>query len=164
MSLVACKTRSGMDTIDYPGQRIKLSRSYPSYEAYQSDPNNIDPSERARVRQLVTGAPIKATYEGTEALLRALGEIKFPGYAMGGFGNRVGPDDAFIGQPLEIPFAEEDRVLVFRGGGSRYSLIDDFILPTRQSASITTVRADGEQLSYLDRKGTVVVSRPAMRP
>src|SRR5690242_1951837 len=70
---------------EYQGQKIKLSKFYASYEDYKDDPDNIDPSENERVFRLVSEAPIATSFSDRQEMLRALFEIKFPGYGAGPF-------------------------------------------------------------------------------
>ena len=41
------------DVIEYRGERFKLTKAYYDYDDYKEDPNNIDPSENARVERAV---------------------------------------------------------------------------------------------------------------
>ena len=69
----------GSDTIDYRGERIKLSHRYDDFSTYKNDPNNIDASETARVQQLVRQAPIASEFADRIAFAQATTNIAFPG-------------------------------------------------------------------------------------
>src|ERR1051325_4016159 len=51
------------NTIGYQAQTIKLSKAYGSFDEYKNDPNNIAPSENARVQKLVTQAHVRVSYD-----------------------------------------------------------------------------------------------------
>ena len=113
-------------SIDYRGEQIKLTRFYWSYEDYKDDPDNIDPSENARVQRFVSEAPIGRSFRDRRAIATAIGEIKFPGYGSGGFGG-WNSDSELIGFVVEIPRSETGRYFVFRKTDHGYVLVDDFL-------------------------------------
>jgi hypothetical protein len=67
VSLVLMFSVAGCDQasseIDYRGEKIKLSKPYRDYDEYKNDPDNIHPSETARVQGLVMSAPIAGVLE-----------------------------------------------------------------------------------------------------
>src|SRR5437879_3064309 len=69
--------------VDYQGEKIKLTKYYLSFEDYKDDPDNIDPSENARVERLVARAPIGHHFADRKEMVKALFELKFPGYGLG---------------------------------------------------------------------------------
>jgi hypothetical protein len=118
---------SGFDVMEYRGEKIKLSKHYTDFDAYKNAPHNIDPSENERVQRLVLRAPIARFFSNRPDLFRATGEIAFPGYGQGS-GGGIQPDGSeLLAVVTEIPRAEKDRYLVFRGRHNQYELIDDFV-------------------------------------
>jgi len=113
-------------SIDYQGQRIKLSKFYFSYEDYKDDPDNIDASETARVQRLVEQAPIAHSFPTLKEAAAGVFEIKFPGYGAGGMGPRNENGD-LVGFVVEIPQSEKSRYFVFKKTSAGYVLIDDFV-------------------------------------
>ena len=113
-------------SVDYRGEKIKLTRFYLDYDDYKNDPDNIDASETARVQRLVSEAPIAHAFASRKDAASAVFEIKFPGYAAGGFGDGK-PDSDLLGFMIEIPRSERGRYFLFRKNGAGYVLIDDFL-------------------------------------
>jgi hypothetical protein len=118
---------AGSDVMEYREETIRLSKRYTDCDEYKNDPNNIHPSENERVQRLVTEAPIAHSFRNRLALFRATGEIAFPGYGQAS-GGGVQPDGSeLLAVVIEIPRAERDRYIVFRGRNEQYELIDDFV-------------------------------------
>ncbi len=138
--------RYAPNTIDYRGEKIKLTRYYLDYDDYKNDPNNIDPSETARVQKLTMEAPIAHTFKTRLEAAQAVGEIAFPGYGWGGFGGESGMDSPMIGFSIEIPRSEKGRYFTFRKTANGYELIDDFTDSTMPG--INRVQQVGENLVY----------------
>ena len=115
------------DVMEYRGEKIKLSKSYSDFDEYKNDPDNIHPSETERVQRLLIGAPIERTFASRLALFRAVGQIAFPGYGTGSGASRLSDGSELLAVTIEIPRANKDRYLVFRGREGRYELIDDFV-------------------------------------
>ena len=116
------------DVMPYRGQSIKLSKPYADFDEYKNDPNNIHPSETARVQKLVIEAPIAHSFTSLLDAVRATQEIVFPGYGSGSFGGPLQPDGTGLFVILvEVPRAGKDRFFLFRGHNQRYVLIDDFL-------------------------------------
>jgi hypothetical protein len=144
--------------VEYRGERITLSRWYPDYDDYKNDPENIAPSERARVQGLVTTAPIARAFQARLDMLKALSSLRFPGYGSTQFGETLQSDGTLLsGFSIEVPMANQERILVFRARDGHYSLVDDFVVPGDQF--IGSVRAEGEQLVYSTRQGREVLRR-----
>jgi len=146
-------------TIDYQGQQIKLAKFYLSYEDYKDDPNNIDPSEYARVETLAKNAPIGRHFKDLLAAVTAVDEIKFPGYGSGGFGERRPDGDATLaGFSVEIPRSEYGRIFVFRCAADGCTLLDDFVSPGADQ--LADFKREGSNLVYISRNGERKLVRP----
>ena len=144
--------------VEYRGERITLSRWYPDYDDYKNDPENIAPSERARVQRLVSTAPIARAFQARLDMLKALSSLRFPGYGTTQFGEKPQSDGTLLsGFSIEVPMANQERILVFRARDGQYSLVDDFVAPGDQF--IGSVRTEGEQLVYSTRDGREVLRR-----
>ena len=113
--------------IDYRGEKIKLTRYYLDYDEYKNDPDNIDPSETARVQRLVLEYPIGHSYETREEMIHATFNAKFPGYGAGTLGDGRKGEGSLSGLSIEIPRADKSRYLLFQCRAGKYVLIDDFI-------------------------------------
>jgi hypothetical protein len=118
----------GTDTIEYRGERIKLSKHYDSYDAYKDDPNNIHPSQNARVQKLVMEAPIRDSYPNYPELMKGTVEIEFPGYGLSTFEGKLSDGTALKGVSIEIPRANKDRYLIFRQHrAGHFEKVEDFV-------------------------------------
>src|SRR5258708_6168416 len=114
--------------VKYQGEKIKLAKYYVSFEDYKDDPDNIDPSENARVERLVTQAPIGRHFADRKEMVGALFELKFPGYGLGFTGKSTQTDsEALELSSVEIPRAGKNRYLLFVEHNGSYTLIDDFV-------------------------------------
>lgn len=85
-------------------------------------------------------------------------ELAFPGFGSAQFGDRAAPDGSVLSaHAFEVPQSDRERVVVYRGVGDTWTLIDDFV-----NASGTSIHrvdeADGK-LTYRDFEGAVVVTR-----
>jgi hypothetical protein len=148
------------DTIDYRGEKIKLSKFYVRYEDYKDDPGNIDPSENARVRKLVEEAPIARRFKSLKGAVSAVFEVKFPGYGSGGFGQRRPDGDATLAAfEVEIPRADESRFFVFRCAADACDLLDDFVAPGTDE--LADFHREGANLVYTSTSGARKLVHPA---
>ena len=150
------------DVIEYRGERFKLTKAYTDYDDYKDDPNNIDPSEDARVERAVIHAKLSPEYVTRAKLLGAVFDLQFPGYGTTAFGEKPQPDGTVLAAfSVEIPRAEKERVLVFRGRGEVYTLIDDFVASAGER--IMQVRTEGGRLVYSGLDGKPILVRPRRR-
>lgn len=156
-----CSTCGGAaDEIDYRGQKIKLSRSYTTFEDYKNDPDNIAPSEIERVQQLVVNAPVGATFDSRADAAKAIGRIAFPGYGSAGFTETPQADGSVLtGFSVEIPQTGKERYFVFRGKDGAYMLIDDFVIADVPLAHAIDRR--GDVLVFRSTDGKEIFTRPA---
>ena len=149
---------SSDDSINYQGQPVKLSKSYSDYDDYKNDPNNLAPGEAGKVQGLVQSAPIAKQFSDREQMTRAVFDLKFPGYGLCSYGEKPQPDGSVLALfGVEIPKSGNTRYLLFRGSGSSYTLIDDFVYA--ESTAIGGVSANGDKLVYSTMQGTKVVER-----
>jgi hypothetical protein len=150
---------SGSDVMEYHGEKIKLSKHYTDFDEYKNDPNNIDPSENERVQRLVVRAPIERFFSNRLDLFRAAGEIAFPGYGQGS-GGGIEPDGSeLLAVVTEIPRAEKDRYIVFRGRHNQYELIDDFV--NREIVYPLAIREENGSYVYYSRGAVEAFRRKA---
>ena len=121
------RSRAGEDEMEYRGEKIKLSKKYSDFSDYKNDPENIHPSETARVQRLVTEAPIAHSFSNRLDVFKATGKIQFPGYGAGsGEGQRADGSPLLV-VVIEIPRAGKDRYIVFQERQGAYELVDDFV-------------------------------------
>jgi hypothetical protein len=149
--------------IEYQGQHFKLTKNYRSYDEYKNDPENLDPSEVARVEAAIVGAKVARSYPDRRQMVFATIQLQFPGYGLTHFGEKPQPDGSSLaGVAVEIPRANKERVLVFRGRDGHYTLIDDFVAETDEE--IKLVREEAGRLVYCSFAGKPLVSRPLANP
>jgi|HubBroStandDraft_5_1064220.scaffolds.fasta_scaffold16113_3 hypothetical protein len=148
-------------SVDYRGQKIKLTKFYLDYDEYKNDPNNIDPSETERVQRLVAEAPIAHSFASRKDATHAVFDIKFPGYAAGSFGGPIQDGNgALNGFLVEIPRADKCRYFVFRNDHGTYTLVDDFT--SADPWGIQSVREDHGNLIYSTASGDPKLVHPIM--
>ena len=155
----ACRHQAeqASNEIEYRGQKIKLSKAYSDYDDYKEDPDNIHPSETARVQRLVIEATIPKRFESVESLSQSMLEIAFPGYGSNLLSQKDGTD-RLTGFCVEIPRAEKERCVTFRKAGDAYELIDDFVKD--DDSIIFNVSEENGSLVYSGGESAGVITRP----
>jgi hypothetical protein len=149
-------------SIDYRGQKIKLTKFYLDYDDYKNDPDNIAPSETERVQRLVSEAPIAHSFASRKDAASAVFEVKFPGYGAGGFGGSIQDADGSLnGFTVEIPRANKNRYFIFRNHHGTYELVDDFTMA--DPWGIETVREEDGRLFYSTASGEPKLVHPIMQ-
>jgi len=142
------------DHVTYRGQVIPLSRVYADFHDYRDDPNNLPESVRIEVAELVRSAPVSSAYATRKAIDDALYNLMFPGYGFSMLG---------LGEPvalysLEIPFASEQRFILFATSNGAWKLVDDFVWPD-VSGYIVRAAREGDVIVYYNQKGVVLRRR-----
>ncbi|MCU1302822.1 MAG: hypothetical protein JWQ87_3106 [Candidatus Sulfotelmatobacter sp.] len=148
-------------SIEYRGQKIKLTRFYLDYDDYKNDPNNIDPSETERVQRLVSEAPIARSFASRKDAANAVFKVKFPGYGSGSFGPMRQGDKSLNGFVVEIPRTNRSRYFIFRNDHGGYTLIDNFVMA--DPWGIYTVREENGKLVYCTASGEPKLVRPMIK-
>lgn len=150
--------RNQQNTIEYHGQKIKLSRKYTDFDTYKNDPDNIDPGETARVQRLVREAPIVKSFASRLDFAKATGDNAFPGYGSSGLHDtRQSDGTILVLTSIEIPRAEEDRYFTAQISAGKYILIDDFTAP--ENAGLQRVEKLGDKLLYINELGETKLVR-----
>jgi hypothetical protein len=155
-------SQTGEDEIRYRDEKIKLTKRYSNYDDCKNDPDNIGPSELARVQRLVREAPIAPSFFDRWQMLQAVSALAFPGYGSWQFGDKSQADGSVIsGHGIPVPRADKARILVIRSRGKGFDLIDDFIGPFDASIEhmIVNVTIHGGQLIYATFANTTVLTR-----
>jgi hypothetical protein len=114
------------------------------------------------MEQAVGQAKIGPTYQNREQLTRAMFALKAPGHGMTAFGEKPQSDGSILaGFSVEIPRANKERVLVFRGRNGIYTLIDDFLTAKVEvDSKIMAVSLQSGSLLYSSLEGKEVLRRP----
>jgi hypothetical protein len=149
-------------SIDYRGQKIKLTKFYLDYDDYKNDPENIDPSETERVQRLVSEAPIAHSFASRKDAARAVFEVRFPGYGAGGFGGAIKDVDGSLnGFTVEIPRTDKSRYFIFRNDHGTYTLVDDFVMA--DPWGMETVGEENGKLVYRTASGEPKLVHPIVK-
>jgi|SRR5271166_266085 len=148
-------------SIEYRGEKIKLTKFYLDYDDYKNDPDNIAPSETQRVQRLVSEAPIARSFPGRKQATAADFQIKFPGYGLGGLGPLHTDEGALNGFEVEIPRAGTSRLFIFQNVAGSYKLLDDFI--DTSSSGVREFHLEGPNLVYTTADGHTF-ARPILSP
>lgn len=146
-----------MSTVDYQGQRFKLSRSYTDFDVYKNDPNNLDTNELPRIERTMESVKIPATFKDYKEFIYVTVNLTFPGYGeSAGFG-RADDGSKLLFDLTEIPRADKERVVVARSeSDGSWKLVDDFIYEGSDTNDINCVRLEHRQLEYFDQRGRLV--------
>jgi hypothetical protein len=154
---VARHLSGGSGTIDYCGQTFKTAKKYWSYEAYKDDPNNLDTNELARIEKVMTEASLPPAFNSRKEFIHAMFELKFPGYGLGGIGDRAQTDDGseLTVESVEIPQRDKESYVVVRESTGRLIVLDDFVHGTATNA-VRHVKLEANKLKYFDDKGALV--------
>jgi len=146
------------DTMEYRGQQFKMSKAYPTYEDYKDDPNNLDTNELDRIEQVITNAPVPATFKDRKEFIHSMiFDLDFPGYGVGGLGTLPQTDDgsALDAEMVEIPQRNKERVIVVRGTTGPLNLIDDFVYSTTTN-EVNAVKLEKQTLRYYDSQNRLL--------
>lgn len=145
------------DTLEYRGQQFKMSKAYPSYEDYKDDPNNLDTNELDRIEQVMTNAPVPATFKDSKAFIGFIFDLGFPGYGVGGLGVSPQTDDGstLITESVEIPQRGKERVIAVRQSGGQLKTIDDFVYD-RAINQISAIKLEKQTLRYYDAQNRLL--------
>ncbi len=145
------RTRLAVTHIEYLGERFELPRAYPTYEAYRNDPNNLGPSNLARIQELVRTRSPGELFQDTEAFGRTAFALKVPGYGMAGL-EVDSPEPKPILVAFEVPGTQSWRYLLASGPAGHVRVVDDFVY---EGPRITKVQVHGGIATYLTSQGTL---------
>jgi hypothetical protein len=157
-----CRSK-GQSEIEYRGERIRLSKSYATYEDYKNDPSNIHPADLRRVQELVRRAKIARSYGSRIDAVRAVSKIAFPGYGTSSFTvETLANGSQLTGLSVEVPDANEDHCFAFLIRNGVYQLVDDVVLSSTRPVSRVTLSSG--RLVYGSRDGQIIATCPLAVP
>jgi len=137
--------------IDYLGMRFDLPRAYASYEAFRDDPNNLGPTNLARIQAMAETHRLPEVFASTEAFGKQAFELKVPGYGLANL--RVdAPDPKPMLIAVEIPGTVRWRFLLAAGEPGSVRVIDDFI---HEGKPITSAVVQSGVVHYIGPQGSV---------
>ena len=145
------------NTIDYHGQKFRLSRPYSDWDVYKNDPNNLDTNELPQIERTMEAVKIPATFKDYKEFIYITADLAFPGYGESAGEGQTDDGSKLLFGSVEIPQVDKERVLAGRGqfDGS-WRLVDDFIYAGSDTNDIRSVRLEHGQLKYFDRKGRLL--------
>lgn len=157
-TLAGCTPMKTPSHVEYQGHQLLTSKHYEDFDEYKDDPNNL-PAESLRAAvTLVRKAPFGPKFSSSDALVKGLFSIQFPGYGAF-FANQVGSghDPELEIVYVEIPGGRFNRYFVLRKGqNDAYEVIEDFVAP--QEPEVARVRrTKNGALEYSRVNGEVVV-------
>lgn len=142
--------------MEYRGQQFKLRKVYATWDDYKEDPNNLDTNELGRIEQIMTNAPVPATFKDSEEFLKFVSfNLVFPGYGEGSFEERADDGSILNSETVEIPQRDKDRVLVAREVDGQVKLVDDFVYNTATN-ELGVVKLEKQVLRYYDTKNNLL--------
>lgn len=154
------KSRANMSvdgrTIVYDGEAVRLARQYANYGDYESDPNNIAPSELKHVERLMTNAALGRTFPTRAAASSEFFAIHFPGYSL--WGLQTPSADVLSVLACEIPHTGKNRYVAIVKDGDVYRIADDFVAP--DDLHLHSVERRDNALVYSDLQGRSVLTHP----
>ena len=145
------RTKLAVTHIDYLGERFDLPRTYPTYEAYRNDPDNLGPSNLARIQELVQTRSPGELFKDVEAFGRTAFALKVPGYGMAGLKVEAAEPKPML-VAIEVPGTKRWRYLLATGTTGNVKVVDDFVY---EGARITKVQIQGGVARYLTTQGTL---------
>lgn len=153
---------SRFDELPYRGQTFKLAHSYWSMDGFSSDPQ-MEPSVLLAVQDAVSHGKLTPTYANRWDLIEGNTRLMFPGFGMTHFAEQSQPDGSVLaGVAIEVPLANKDRVIVYRGRGDTWTLIDDFLWSPE--GAVFGVKDKDGKLEYSSFGGGFVVTREPSVP
>jgi hypothetical protein len=151
MTMTMNASSEEFDHVTYRGKEIALSRVYADFHDYRDDPDNLPTAVRPMVAELVRTAPVAITYPNRQAIGDALYLLMFPGYGY----SMLGLDQPIALFSLEVPYASEQRFILFIPSNGTWKLTDDFLWPDAGGLVVRAVR-DGDVIHYCSPKGDVL--------
>ncbi|MDM4019483.1 hypothetical protein [Roseiconus lacunae] len=140
-------------TIEYRGQQFRMRRDFADYEEYSDTADPIAKQDHEKVTDAVRRATVPNTVASIDEMVRAIGDVKFPGFQSG---TLVVKDKAQFGQyyggHAMIPYTDFSRYFIFAQRDSHLELIHDAELETFPNVfhfavsdeTITYYRSNGE--------------------
>lgn len=134
-------------TIEYQGEKFRLSRAFSDYDDYKEAADNIDPQELDRIEAKILSAQVPKEFSSKMEFVLAALKLSFPGFGFGGLEDQDNVHTATI----EIPHKDAYRYITALEKNGRWQVVDDFKGPIAYGG--TTVQIEHGQLIYKTHKG-----------
>jgi hypothetical protein len=150
-------SRTRHNLIEYHGVNFKMRKPYLTYEDYKDDPDNLDTNELDGIDHVMTSAKIPSSFKDRASFIRAVFDLKFPGYGARSFGEGAQADDGSVidAESIEIPQRDKERCFVVRAYRGEWNLLDDFVYGTA-TTTIQRVKLEKQILRYYDGKDNLL--------
>jgi hypothetical protein len=142
-----CSPEMKTPTIEYQGEKFRLTRAFDDDDEYKEASDNIDPRDFDRLEAKILSVQIPKEFSSKMKFVLAALKLKFPGF---GFGGLEDQDDVHTAT-IEIPHKDSDRYITAIEKNGRWHVVDDFKGPTAYGG--TTVRIENGRLIYRTYKG-----------
>lgn len=148
---------ASLPVVTYDNQQFHTSQPYKSPQQYLDDPDRIAPFDRERAANQVIHKRVRM--RGTAAdIFAGIKSLEFPGFELTSRTVQAPDGQVLILALIEIPYAHVNRVLLYRGDGETYDLIDD-----RQMSETLEIRAPSlanKRIAYLGPRGETLLAVP----
>ena len=118
-------------SIEYRGQYFRMSQDFADYENYTDSVDPIDAGEHERVSDAVRSATVPRTVSNVQGLVRAIDDVKFPGFQSGTLAPK---DKSLIGKYFAmhamIPYTDYSRFFIYQQRDDHLELIHQAELET----------------------------------
>jgi tetratricopeptide (TPR) repeat protein len=152
------------DHVLYRGHVFTVAKSYPDYDTYKNDPDNLRPADLPLIERLMTEAKVGPVFDDWPDFVDQQMALQFPGYGAGSFLRFDDSRRQFMTGAVEIPGGEKERIFVLQKmtDGS-LELVDDFISQDLDHYPVEG-RVDGDKLRYFTREHGLVREAPYHPP
>src|SRR5262245_18914320 len=82
--------------VEYLGHEIVMAKWYYDYDDLKYDSQNLGPESQALVERLLTSASMGRTFAERKAMVRAVSELRFPGYCLTQFAQTTQADGSVL--------------------------------------------------------------------
>ena len=151
----AVRKQTLQETINFRGEKIKLNKAFSSYDAYQGDPENLDPRDLMKVERLILDAPVRRSFRSRQELIKATSDLKFPGYGYGCLQFPQPDGIVYYVVSVEVPQRNKERYFVARTTLDGLRIIDDFVL-AGDVGLVREVKEEEKLVRYFNLKGALL--------
>jgi hypothetical protein len=148
-----------LDTIDFRGEKIKLGRAFSSYEAFRTDPDNLNGSDVDQIERLIMDARVRRSFRSRQELIQATSDLKFPGYGYGCLQFPQADGTIYYVVSVEVPQRNKERNLVARTSTNGLQIIDDFI-SDGAAGVVRQVTEEQKVVRYFNAQGALLREQP----
>ena len=145
--IAGCSRETSHPTIEYQGEKFRLSREFADYEEYDDAEDKVDPKEVDRIEAKILSAQIPQEFNTKWEFVVAALKLTFPGFGFGGLEDQ----DHVHTATIEIPYKEAHRYITAIETNGHWRVVDDFKGPIAYGG--TTVRIENGELVYRSYEG-----------